>query len=176
MVQCTCYADNRRILLLPTPKCCLGTLPSSSSSSVWLPWTCIFGSTQRWKVSLLGLQARFFLGKRGHVEGKGKLSLRENYSSRAPMSRQTTGSPGQRAMASQKEVGDCVLESLDPYMATKIRARQRSGEGVVRRSGCPKVCGTRRRPDYSSNLCPPKIWSIWPFLGGILGLLPVLFL
>ena len=23
----------------------------------------------------------------------------------------------------------------------------------------------RRRPDYSSNLCPPKIWSIWLFRG-----------
>ena len=23
----------------------------------------------------------------------------------------------------------------------------------------------RRRPDYSSNLCPPKIWSIWLFQG-----------
>ena len=24
---------------------------------------------------------------------------------------------------------------------------------------------TRRAPDYSSNLCPPKIWSIWLFEG-----------
>ena len=29
----------------------------------------------------------------------------------------------------------------------------------------------RRAPDYSSNLCPPKIWSIWLFQGVFLGLL-----
>ena len=26
-----------------------------------------------------------------------------------------------------------------------------------------KILKTRRAPDYSSNLCPPKIWSIWLF-------------
>ena len=30
---------------------------------------------------------------------------------------------------------------------------------------------TRQAPDYSSNLCPPKIWSIWLFQGVFLGLL-----
>ena len=29
----------------------------------------------------------------------------------------------------------------------------------------------RRAPDYSSNLCPPKIWSIWLFKGVFWGLL-----
>ena len=29
----------------------------------------------------------------------------------------------------------------------------------------------RRAPDYSSNLCPPRIWSIWLFQGVFLGLL-----
>ena len=28
-----------------------------------------------------------------------------------------------------------------------------------------RVALTRRAPDYSSNLCPPKIWSIWLFRG-----------
>ena len=30
-------------------------------------------------------------------------------------------------------------------------------------------CICQRRPDYSSNLCPHKIWSIWLFLGGCFG-------
>ena len=41
---------------------------------------------------------------------------------------------------------------------------------------CPIPSKNRRRPDYSSNLCPPKIWSIWLFWGFLLGPLPVLFL
>ena len=35
--------------------------------------------------------------------------------------------------------------------------------------------GYRRRPDYSSNLCPPIKYDLYDFLGGVLGLLPVLF-
>ena len=34
----------------------------------------------------------------------------------------------------------------------------------------------RRPPDYSSNLCLPKIWSIWLFLGGCFGPASFLFL
>ena len=33
------------------------------------------------------------------------------------------------------------------------------------------ICNVRRPPDYSSNLCPPEIWSIWFFQGVFLGLL-----
>ena len=29
--------------------------------------------------------------------------------------------------------------------------------------------GRRRAPDYSSNLCPPKIYDLYDFLGGVLG-------
>ena len=40
-----------------------------------------------------------------------------------------------------------------------------------------KTWNTTRPPDCSSNLCPPKIFAIWLFWGGgVLGLVPVVFL
>ena len=39
-------------------------------------------------------------------------------------------------------------------------------KSLVLRIFCAAFCAEflhRRRPDYSSNLCPPKIWSIWLF-------------
>ena len=41
----------------------------------------------------------------------------------------------------------------------------------IKLSGKNTVTYARRQPDYSSNLCPPKTFAIWLFLGGVLGLL-----
>ena len=46
-----------------------------------------------------------------------------------------------------------------------------SGSGVDVTLRHLRSVTSRRAPDYSSNLCPPKIWSIWLFQGVFLGLL-----
>ena len=45
---------------------------------------------------------------------------------------------------------------------------------AILKFGTPRF--SRPPPDYSSNLCPPITFAIYDFLGGVLGLLPVVFL
>ena len=66
-------------------------------------------------------------------------------------------------------LGDSSCESLTLW----IQGSQTSWDLVGASPTSQKFPGyglTRRAPDYSSNLCPPKIWSIWLFQGVLLGL------
>ena len=56
----------------------------------------------------------------------------------------------------------CATENL-----TKISRQKRCGKRNISRKF---HSAGAQRSDYSSNLCPPKIWSIWLFQGELLGL------
>ena len=98
-----------------------------------------------------------------------KISLRDPLRGRFPSQRLSVLLP----------LSCCPLNSLrflqDPSrMGTNLRgAKSPKSRAFSERGQLSQAI--RRQPDYSSNLCPPK-HLLYDFLGGVLGLLPVVFL
>ena len=57
-----------------------------------------------------------------------------------------------------------------PFWSRPMRSQQKAtSSGPLNVHLYPKNPAVRRAPDYSSNLCPPNIWSIWLFQGVFFG-------
>ena len=77
-----------------------------------------------------------------------------------------------RDLLDPQKKGSTISEFQEKFGAFYVRARKKS---FVQTSFCRRA--TRRPPDYSSNLCPPKTNICYmTFLRAVLGLLPVVFL